>query len=187
MIDSQMPWLSVGASSTDLDSSSSLSLLHSIYGSQASQLPFSESDTSITGTRSEAPLIPALAADWRQRPKSSPAATLASRARERHQLRPGGTADRSTALRSRRPASSAPRRPPSAVPGRKEGRARPKTALGMVRKSAVPAIVIILLTQICSPPPAHLFVSLLGGRSCNSDQGYCTSKQALTTYMCSTI
>lgn len=146
MIDSQMPWLSMGASSTDLDSSSSLSLLHSIYGSQVSQLPFSESDVSITGTCSEIPLTnPTSATDWRKRPKSSPAATLASRARERHQLRPEGAAGRSTTLRSRRPASSAPRRPPSAVPGRKGGGARPKTALGAVRIFAVPIIVILVL------------------------------------------
>ena len=143
MIDSQMPWLSMGASSTDLDSSSSLSLLHSIYGSQASQLPFSESEASITGTRSEVPLNPASAADWRRRPKSSPAATLASRGRERHQLRPEGDAGRSTTLRSRRPASSAPRRPPSAIPGRKGSGARPKTALGVVRTSAVSTIIYI--------------------------------------------
>ena len=92
MIDSRMPWLAVGASSTtDLDSASSLSLLHSIYGSQASQLPFSESDL---GPRSS--LAPASATPWRQRPKSSPAATLAARTSDRQLLRPGGATGRPT-------------------------------------------------------------------------------------------
>lgn len=152
MIDSRMPWLSVGASSsTDLGSASSLSLLHSIYGSQASQLPFSDSDL---GPRS--PLAPASATPWHQRPKSSPAATLAARTRARLQPQPGGATGRpttarpggatgrpttarpgtatgrSTIARSRRPASSVPRRPQSAFPGRRGGGARPKTAVGMV-------------------------------------------------------
>ena len=151
MIDSRMPWLTVGSgSTTDLDSASSLSLLHSIYGSQASQLPFSETDL---GPRS--PLAPASATPWRQRPKSSPAATLAARTRDRL-LQPGGATGRPTtarpgsstcrpttarpgtatgrpsAARSRRPASSVPRRPQSAFPVRRGGGARPKTAVGMV-------------------------------------------------------
>ena len=139
MIDSRMPWLTVGSgSTTDLDSASSLSLLHSIYGSQASQLPFSETDL---GPRS--PLAPASATPWRQRPKSSPAATLAARTRDRL-LQPGGATGRPTtarpgtatgrpsAARSRRPASSVPRRPQSAFPVRRGGGARPKTAMGMV-------------------------------------------------------
>ena len=142
MIDSRIPWLSVGVSSTDLDSASSLSLLHSIYGSQASQLPFSDydSETSFPGTRSECPQTSA-SVQRRQRPKSSPAATLAARelaARERQQQRPGGAtgAGRPTTARRRRPTTAAQWRPSSAVPGRRggsAGRERPKTALGMVR------------------------------------------------------
>lgn len=156
MIDSRMPWLSVGVSSTDLDSASSLSLLHSIYGSQASQLPFSdyESETSFLGTRSECPQTTA-SAQRRQRPKSSPAAALA--AREHQQLRPVGapgrpttagrpaTAGRPTTARRRRPTTAAPRRPSSAVPGRRGGRAgweRPKTALGMVRDCDPPVQIL---------------------------------------------
>jgi len=150
MIDSRMPWLSVGVSSTDLDSASSLSLLHSIYGSQASQLPFSdyESETSFLGTRSECPQTTA-SAQRRQRPKSSPAAALA--AREQQQLRPVGapgrpkTAGRPTTARRRRPTTAAPRRASSAVPGRRGGRAgweRPKTALGMVRDCDPPVQIL---------------------------------------------
>ena len=168
MIDSRMPWLSVGAgSSTDLGSGSSLSLLHSIYGSQASQLPFSDSDL---GPRS--PLTPASATSWRQRPKSSPAATLAARTRSRLQPQPGGATGRPTTARpgtatgrpttarSRRPVSSLPRRPQSAFPGKRGGGARPKTAVGMVSNTLT---TDNLLVQFCiffslspsSPPIYH--------------------------------
>ena len=168
MIDSRMPWLSVGAgSSTDLGSGSSLSLLHSIYGSQASQLPFSDSDL---GPRS--PLTPASATSWRQRPKSSPAATLAARTRSRLQPQPGGATGRPTTARpgtatgrpttarSRRPVSSLPRRPQSAFPGKRGGGARPKTAVGMVSNTLT---TDNLLVQFCiffslslsSPPPIY--------------------------------
>ena len=180
MIDSRMPWLSVGAgSSTDLGSGSSLSLLHSIYGSQASQLPFSDSDL---GPRS--PLTPASATSWRQRPKSSPAATLAARTRSRLQPQPGGATGRPTTARpgtatgrpttarpgtatgrpttarSRRPVSSLPRRPQSAFPGKRGGGARPKTAVGVVSNTLT---TDNLLVQFCiffslspsSPPIYH--------------------------------
>lgn len=62
------PWLSASASRSELDSASSLSLLHSIYGSQVSQLPFSEdSESSLVEAHSDL------------RPSSSPLAA-ASRA-----------------------------------------------------------------------------------------------------------
>ena len=88
---SRQAWLAVpGGSRHDIESSgSSASLLHSIYGSQASQLPISEyssetswgkSQTDLAGTKSLAGL-PRRAG--RARPMSSPASVLAARQTQR--------------------------------------------------------------------------------------------------------
>lgn len=140
MIDSRLPWLSVGASRTDLESTSSLSLLHSIYGSQVSQLPFSEnSETSLVEVRSD--LLPSASPPRHRlaRPKSSPAASLVAREQQKRVQRPGSALQRPSGAigsRLRRPASSHPgRRPSSAYRGGGGARQRPNTAhAALVRK-----------------------------------------------------
>ena len=82
-----MPWYSSGSGDTDATSSSSASLLHSIYGSQASQLLFSDHRSTGEGVRSEAATTNFRQRAPRLRPKSSPASTMATRQR-RQQLRP---------------------------------------------------------------------------------------------------
>ena len=68
----RLPWLSAGASSSDLETGS-LSLLHSIYGSQVSQILLSSDDDMISGRQ--------WTQDTRRRPRSSPAATRQERER----------------------------------------------------------------------------------------------------------
>ena len=123
MIDSKLPWLSSGGNRTDLDSSSSLSLLHSIYGSQVSQVlqASDDSETNLFATSSESPRhvdqhFPAQCRS--RRPMSSPAATRLEREKK---TRP-----------SLRPASALRNRPQTArVHPRPTPAGRPKTAIGI--------------------------------------------------------
>ena len=160
-MDAKMAWYSVGASSTQLDSaSSSYSLLHSIYGSQVSQLPFSDydSEVSLNATQSEYHVPPRLSPTLKRRlsrPKSSPASVIAAREQLRskptsvptrpgsaliRQPRPGSAARR---IARGRPASAAVGRPTSAAStsvmrgGASPGRRRPKTAMGFVSSSSI--------------------------------------------------
>ncbi len=156
-----MAWYSVGASSTQLDNaSSSYSLLQSIYGSQASQLPLSdyESETSLIATQSEQRVTTNYSPIARRRlsrPKSSPASVITAREQLRskpqqptrpvsalnRQQRPGSATHRIARGRPSsaavgRPSSAAVGRPSSAVSavrgGASPSRRRPKTAMGFV-------------------------------------------------------
>lgn len=148
MAASRLAWMSVGASQTDLDSDSSSTLLHSIYGSQLSRLSFCDSEASLLGSQSESATTGLQG--QRRRPKSSPAASYLARERQKER-RPGSSvgvrpAQRPVTARAnaggRRPPSAAWRqRPASARPGvgaaggggGRGGRLRrPQTALGMV-------------------------------------------------------
>ncbi len=152
-MDSKLAWYSVGASSTQLDAgASSYSLLHSIYGSQVSQLPFSDfdSEASLIATRSEQHVNSRISPTPRRRltrPKSSPASVIAAReqlkSKPTQQARPGSALNRqprpgSAARRivRGRPASAAVGRPSSAASAMRGGsspsRRRPKTAMGFV-------------------------------------------------------
>lgn len=125
MIDSKLPWLSSSGNRTDLDSSSSLSLLHSIYGSQVSQVlqASDDSETNLFATSSESPRyvnqhFPAQCRP--RRPMSSPAATRLEREKKtRPSLRPA------SALRNR-PQTARTRVHPHATPA-----GRPRTAIGI--------------------------------------------------------
>ncbi len=155
-MDSRLAWYSVGASSTQLDAgASSYSLLHSIYGSQASQLPFSDfdSDASLIATRSEQHVNSRISPTPRRRlsrPKSSPASVIAAREQLRskptQQARPGSALNRqptqqarpgSTPNKQPRPGSAARRivrgRPASAAVG------RPSSAASTVSGGASPS------------------------------------------------
>lgn len=141
MANSRLAWMSVGASQTDLDSDSSSTLLHSIYGSQLSRLSFCDSEASLVSSQSEC--TGAGLQGQRRRPKSSPAANYLARERQKER-RPGSSVNvrptqRPVTARAggRRPPSAAWRqRPASARPGvgvASGGRLRrPQTALGMV-------------------------------------------------------
>ena len=97
----RLAWLSGGGSCSELESVSSLSLLHSIYGSQVSHVLLASDDDQ--GER-QAPQ------DRSGRPKSSPAATLLQRQ---------AAARRPATARVRSTAGSAPMaavRPRSALP-----------------------------------------------------------------------
>lgn len=123
MIDPRLPWLSPSGNRTELESSSSLSLLHSIYGSQVSQVlqASDDSETNLFATSSESPAqvnrhFPAQCRS--RRPMSSPAATRLEREkRTRPSLRPA------SALRNRPLTARVLPRPTLA--------GRPKTAIGM--------------------------------------------------------
>lgn len=144
MFDSRSPWYSVGqsASRTDLEAGSSISLLHSIYGSQASQLPFSdcESDVDLLATtsdylprnlRSSSPVLPQRRL---ARPKSSPACVIEARERLRRQQQSAEGEDyygdgsvHEAPLRVRRPGSAVPRQRPGTA---RIARGRPASAVG---------------------------------------------------------
>ena len=137
MFDSRSPWYSGGLSRTNLDAGSSASLLHSIYGSQASQLPFSdcESDADLLATksdylppnlRSSSPVLPQRRL---ARPKSSPACVIEARERQRRQMTAGKHED---TVPVRRPGSAMPRqRPGTASRGKSRiARGRPTSAAG---------------------------------------------------------
>ena len=146
MFDSRSPWYSGGHSRTDLDAGSSLSLLHSIYGSQASQLPFSDcdSDVDLLATKSDylprnlRSSSPVLSQRKLARPKSSPASVIEARERQRRQYQQATTEEaglydvqESTAARVRRPASAMPRQRPGTASGRARiARGRPTSAVG---------------------------------------------------------
>ena len=154
MFDSRSPWYSVGqgGSRTDLEAGSSVSLLHSIYGSQVSQLPFSdcESDADLLATTSDylprniRSSSPALQQRRLARPKSSPASVIEARERQRRQLQPtdgDGNGDEylyEAAARVRRPGSAMPCQRPGTATGRARiargrpisARGRPASALG---------------------------------------------------------
>ena len=160
MLDSRSPWYSVGASRTDLEASSSHSLLHSIYGSQASQLFYSDydSETSLQGTRSTEYVPPNRTRSQRalNRPKSSPASVIAARGEQRRifvssvnpprppsgmRQRPStaAVASRSSGIARSRPISAMGRqqRPSTAAAGYRGGATRarsirPASALGIV-------------------------------------------------------
>ena len=145
MFDSRSPWYSVGqsASRTDLEAGSSVSLLQSIYGSQASQLPFSESESDVDllattsdylprNLRSSSPALPQRRL---ARPKSSPARVIEARERQRSQQQSvegdsyygDGSAVHEAAPRVRRPGSAVPRQRPATA---RIARGRPASAAG---------------------------------------------------------
>lgn len=146
MFDSRSPWYSVGqsASRTDLEAGSSVSLLQSIYGSQASQLPFSECDSDVDllattsdylprNLRSSSPVLPQRRL---ARPKSSPARVIEARERLRKQQQSvegeegyygDGSAVHEAASRVRRPGSAVPRQRPGTA---RIVRGRPASAAG---------------------------------------------------------
>ena len=74
MAKANSPWLSAGASHSELESVSSLSLLHSIYGSQVSQVLLASDDSLVEDAKWTQDN-----ATSRRRPKSSPAATRLER------------------------------------------------------------------------------------------------------------
>ncbi len=180
MLDRRLAWLSVGASRTDLEAASSASLLHSIYGSQASQLPFSESESSLPATQSEflpRTMSPAAQRRYPSRPRSSPAATLLAREQQKQAgaSRPGGSVVGGRRLRPAtarsggvRPGSAAPRgrqRPSSAHPGvggaAPSRRARPRTALGVVGACFCVVCLFVVCLLLCCFFCLHVFVVCL--------------------------
>ena len=165
-----MAWYSVGSSSTQLDAgSSSYSLLHSIYGSQASQLPFSDydSEVSLDVTQSEHHVPPRLSPTLKRRlsrPKSSPASVIAAREQIRSRPTPAPARPGSALNRQSRPGSAARRivhgRPASAAVGKRPtsaastvrggaspNRRRPKTAMGFVSATCCFNVVLSLSTN----------------------------------------
>ena len=133
MFDSRSPWYSGGTNSrSDLEAGSSLSLLHSIYGSQISQLPFSDCDSDVdllatqsdylpTNRRSSSPALPQRRL---ARPKSSPSCVTAAREQQRRQLSTDGA-------RVGRPGSAMPRQRPGTALGRTRiTRGKPIGAVG---------------------------------------------------------
>ena len=130
MADSRLAWLSVGASRTDIDSGSSASLLHSIYGSQLSQLPFSPSEACLAPTNGHAE--PHQQRRALRRPKSSPAASYVARERQKDRAqRPASALRPPSVVRpvqrpgTARAGSGSWRRPPSAAAARQQ---RPSSA-----------------------------------------------------------
>lgn len=121
-----LPWLSVGSCS-ELDSVSSVSLLHSIYGSQVSQILLASDDGDLRVQDR-----PCTQEDLRyRRPKSSPAVTRLER--QQHLRSSSGRAF------STRPSTAHIRGPASRSPVQGGGAAvvRPRSALPrMVRNNA---------------------------------------------------
>ena len=146
MFDSRSPWYSGGHSRTDLDAGSSVSLLQSIYGSQVSQLPFSDydSDVDLLATKSDylpsnrRSSSPALPQRRLARPKSSPASVIEARERQRRhqQLAPSdvdgyGVVESAARVAVRRPGSAMLRQRPGTASGRTRiARGRPVSAAG---------------------------------------------------------
>ena len=101
MVDAaRMPWYSMGSRiNNEMDSSSSASLLHSIYGSQASQLTFSDhpSEYSLSGATNVYSLpgrgnsVTTLQRRSNSRPKSSPVHAITAREQQRKALTCGWT------------------------------------------------------------------------------------------------
>jgi len=124
---SRQAWLTVpGGSRHDIESSgSSASLLHSIYGSQASQLPISDYGSETSWGKSHTDLAGAKSftslprRTGRSRPMSSPASVLAARQAQRKVLSsvliespsPGGS---QASLEEREKSAVAYRQPPAA-------------------------------------------------------------------------
>lgn len=118
----KLAWYSVGSTSPsnlDLNSSSSASLLHSIYGSQVSQLPFSDygSENSFLGdanllSNKSGSLTNLQKKRCNVRPKSSPVSAMAAREQQRKQLQIGLTVQQ-------RPLDQT--RPVSAIPQQNKG------------------------------------------------------------------
>ena len=148
MFDSRSPWYSGGHSRTDLEAGSSVSLLHSIYGSQVSQLPFSDydSDVDLLATKSDylpanrRSSSPALQQRRLTRPKSSPASVIEAREQQRRQHLTtseggyGGVVEgdaRGTGAAMRRPGSAMVRQRPGTASSRTRiARGRPASAAG---------------------------------------------------------
>ena len=146
MFDSRSPWYSGGHSRTDLEAGSSVSLLHSIYGSQASQLPFSDydSDVDLLATKSDylpanrRSSSPALPQRRLTRPKSSPASVIEARAQQRKQhlaTSSGGYGGVVEIERTTRGAS-AMRRPGSAMVRQRPGTATSRTRIARGRPAS---------------------------------------------------
>jgi hypothetical protein len=109
----RLPWLSVSSKSSELESVSSVSLLHSIYGSQVSQILLASDDSD---ARLPQRLEPT--ADRSRRPKSSPAVTRLERLQRSTPSADVAFRARPATARVRRQASSAltAARPRSALP-----------------------------------------------------------------------
>jgi hypothetical protein len=143
MFDSRSPWYSGGHSRTDLEAGSSVSLLHSIYGSQVSQLPFSEYDSDVdllatksdylpTNRRSSSPALPQRRLT---RPKSSPASVIEARAQQRKQHL--ATSDGYGVVEQRNThGASAIRRPGSAMVRQRPGTATSRTRIARGRPAS---------------------------------------------------
>ena len=149
MFDSRSPWYSGRQSRTDLEAGSSVSLLHSIYGSQVSQLPFSDYDSDVDLLTARSDYLPG--ADRRSsasalpqrrltRPKSSPASVIEAREQQRRQQLATssdyGVVELESTIHvatSRRPGSAMPRgrpRPGTASSRTRIARGRPASAVG---------------------------------------------------------
>ena len=140
MFDSRSPWYSGGHSRTDLEAGSSISLLHSIYGSQVSQLPFSDydSDVDLLATKSDylpsnrRSSSPALPQRRLARPKSSPASVIEAREQQRRQHL--ATSDGYGVVEMEREAhGAAMRRPGSAMVRQRPGTASSRTRIARGR------------------------------------------------------
>ena len=142
MFDSRSPWYSRGHSRTDLDAGSSVSLLHSIYGSQASQLPFSDYDSDVdllatksdylpTNRRSSSPALPQRRLT---RPKSSPASVIEAREQQRRQHL--ATSDGYGVVERDPRGANAMRRPGSAMVRQRPGTATSRTRIARGRPTS---------------------------------------------------
>ena len=141
-VDGRLPWLSLGGARTELESVSSLSLLHSIYGSQVSQilLASEDSDPSFLNPRraQEGPVATRHSA----RPKSSPAICRFERdKRGQTSLQPASAAGQKRQLRAR-PATAR-----THISGHGGGAGRPRSAL--VSKKTVTRLGGIYIIMRC--------------------------------------
>ena len=128
MADGRLPWLSLGGASyrTELESVSSLSVLHSIYGSQVSQvlLASEDSDSSLLNQSRGAQESPVATQGHSARPKSSPAICRFERDKRRQtNLQPASAAGPKRQLRAR-PATAR-----THISGQGGGAGRPRSAL----------------------------------------------------------
>ena len=148
---SRLPWLSVGSSLSDLESASSVSLLHSIYGSQVSQILLASDDSDVGLSRPVGGQEPVLSADRSRRPKSSPAVTRLER-----QQRWMPSSD--VAFRARPATARVRSRQTSFVQG---GGGRPKSALP-VSKSAQ-SFTLLVPSSYAGPCAVLIVCGRVGG------------------------
>lgn len=141
-----------------MDSSSSVSLLHSIYGSQASQLLFSDngSESSFSASKPGSLSNMQRRMTTRVRPKSSPASTIASRMQLRKQSAVELTVQR-TPLQQQISPDLSPLElgRPGEVEGVEEvGRPIVRSAGGYIRGTVRPASAAVTSQRSRRPPSA---------------------------------